>query len=141
MWCGARKGRSVASRPVPMPAALWTWVISSASSKLGGGRMPGSRRASMVLPAPGGPIISRLWPPAAAISSARLASSCPRTSARSGPSGLASSGSATAGRAGSGDQRPWSRSASRASVGIALTSIPSTSAASAAFASGTSRRR
>ena len=31
--------------------------------------------------------MSRLWPPAAAISSARLASSWPRTSARSGPSG------------------------------------------------------
>ena len=33
--------------------------------------MPGSRRASMVLPEPGGPTNSRLWPPAAAISSAR----------------------------------------------------------------------
>ena len=38
MWCGARNGRSVASRPLPMPAALWTCVISSASSKLGGGQ-------------------------------------------------------------------------------------------------------
>ena len=42
-----------------------------------GGRMPGSRRASIVLPAPGGPIISRLWPPAAATSSARRAKSLP----------------------------------------------------------------
>ena len=37
-----------------------------------------------VLPAPGGPIINRLWPPAAAISRARRATSWPRTSARSG---------------------------------------------------------
>ena len=46
--------------------------------------MPGSRRASMVLPVPGGPISRRLCEPAAAISSARRARSWPRTSARSG---------------------------------------------------------
>ena len=45
---------------------------------------PATRRAIIVLPAPGGPTSSRLCPPAAAISSARRASSCPRTSARSG---------------------------------------------------------
>ena len=45
--------------------------------------MPGSARARSVLPAPGGPVINTLCPPAAAISSARLACSCPRTSARS----------------------------------------------------------
>ena len=38
------------------------------------------RLASMVLPEPGGPIIRRLWPPAAAISMARLAVCWPRTS-------------------------------------------------------------
>jgi hypothetical protein len=37
----------------------------------------------MVLPAPGEPTIRRLWPPAAATSSARRASSWPRTSERS----------------------------------------------------------
>ena len=42
------------------PPALCIRVISSASSKLGGGRIPGRRRASIVLPAPGGPTISRL---------------------------------------------------------------------------------
>ena len=42
-------------RPLPIPAALWTCVTSSASSKLGGGSIPGRRRASIVLPAPGGP--------------------------------------------------------------------------------------
>ena len=41
--------------------------------RISGGRMPGRRAASIDLPAPGGPIISRLWPPAAATSSARLA--------------------------------------------------------------------
>ena len=46
--------------------------------------MPGRRGASIDLPDPGGPIISRLWPPAAAISSARFAVSWPLTSARSG---------------------------------------------------------
>ena len=38
----------------------------------------------MLLPLPGGPIISRLWPPAAATTSARFANAWPRTSARSG---------------------------------------------------------
>ena len=38
----------------------------------------------MDFPAPGGPTISRLWNPAAAISAARLAVSCPVTSAKSG---------------------------------------------------------
>ena len=46
--------------------------------------MPGSRRASIVLPVPGGPASSRLCRPAAASSSARRARSWPRTSARSG---------------------------------------------------------
>jgi hypothetical protein len=41
--------------------------------------MPGRQLASSDLPAPGGPIISRLRPPAAAISSARLAVSSPLT--------------------------------------------------------------
>ena len=48
--------------------------------------MPGSRRASMVLPAPGGPTSNRLCEPAAAISRARAASDCPTTSPRSGVS-------------------------------------------------------
>src|SRR5947208_2055400 len=44
-----------------------------ASSSESGGKTVASRRASMVLPAPGGPSMMTLWPPAAAISSARLA--------------------------------------------------------------------
>ena len=78
-------------------------VISSAPPAASGGRIPGSRRASIVLPEPGGPTISRLWPPAAAISSARRAAACPRTSARSG----AAAGTAGAGGgSGGGSARP-----------------------------------
>ena len=64
---------------------LWIAVTSSASSVESGGSRPGSRRASIVLPAPGGPIMRRLCPPADAISSARRAPACPRTSPRSSP--------------------------------------------------------
>ena len=46
---------------------------SSSSAGVSGGRMPASRAASIDLPEPGGPTMSRLWPPAAATSSARLA--------------------------------------------------------------------
>ena len=85
VWCGARNGRS-ASRPIPggsRPQTEWMAVHSSDSSKVSGGRMPGSRLAIIVLPAPGGPIIRMLWPPAAATSSARRASPWPRTSEKS----------------------------------------------------------
>ena len=41
--------------------------ISSISFGDSGGNSPGSRAASMDLPAPGGPTINRLCPPAAAI--------------------------------------------------------------------------
>ena len=60
--CGARNGRS-ASRPAPggrSPATECTEVASSDSSKVNGGRMPGTRRAIIVLPAPGGPTRRRL---------------------------------------------------------------------------------
>ena len=84
-----RAGRSAASSP----ATEWIRVTSSASSSASGGRIPGSRRASIVFPVPGGPAKSRLWPPAAASSSARRARSCPRTSARSGTSGAGAAAS------------------------------------------------
>lgn len=50
-----------------------------------GGRIPTRALASMVLPAPGGPVNRMLWWPAAAISSARLAVSCPQISTISTP--------------------------------------------------------
>jgi magnesium chelatase family protein len=63
---------------------------------LNGGRMVGMRLASMVLPDPGGPIISMLWPPAQATSRARLAVYCPRTSLKSTVNCWASLNSASA---------------------------------------------
>ena len=58
-------------------------ALSSASFSVMEGKIPGSRVASMVLPVPGGPSKIRLWPPAAAISMARLAWCWPTTSERS----------------------------------------------------------
>ena len=52
-------------------------LTSSISAGSSGGSNDGSRFASIDLPAPGGPIMRRLWPPAAATSSARLAVSWP----------------------------------------------------------------
>ena len=99
--CGAARGtaarettgRSAASSP----ATEWIRVTSSASSSASGGRIPGRRRASIVFPVPGGPARSRLWPPAAASSSARRARSCPRTSARSGATGAGAGASSPSG--------------------------------------------
>jgi hypothetical protein len=53
-------------------------VTSSDSSCVIGGNMDGMRRASIVLPQPGGPTRMTLWP-AAAISSARFATIWPQT--------------------------------------------------------------
>jgi len=85
VWCGARKGRTVHSDwpGARRPATLWIRVVSSASSSVIDGRMVGRRLASMVFPAPGGPIMRMLWAPAAATSRARLAADWPRTSAKS----------------------------------------------------------
>ena len=75
-----RAKRSPVKAP-PSPATEATIDTSSNSEGASGGRMEGSR-ASIDLPALGGPTMSRLCPPAAAISSARLALSCPLISAR-----------------------------------------------------------
>jgi hypothetical protein len=88
-----------------MPAMLWILVVSIASSKVSGGSTPASRLASMVLPEPGGPIMSTLWTPAAATSSARFAIVWPRTSPKSGAVGESSVwpfGEGTAGENSSG---------------------------------------
>ena len=56
-WCGARNGGTRISPPPgsSTPATEWIRVTSSASSSPSSGRMPGRRRASIVLPVPGGP--------------------------------------------------------------------------------------
>ena len=85
VWCGLRNGRC-AIRDVlagSLPATECILVVSNASCKLNGGNMVGSLFASMVLPAPGGPMSIALWPPAAAISSARFTFSYPFTSLKS----------------------------------------------------------
>ena len=70
-WCGARKGRARLIRPPSSsPATDCTMLTSSASAGESGGRMPGRHAASRLLPAPGGPLISRLDMPTLALISA-----------------------------------------------------------------------
>ncbi len=94
VWCGARNGRQ-STNPPPgcAPATPWIRVTSMASWRLSDGRIDGRRRASIVLPVPGGPDIRRLWPPAAAMTSARIGPGWPRTSRRSGGSSARGAGS------------------------------------------------
>ena len=102
--------------------------------------MPGRRRASSVLPLPGGPTKSRLWPPAAATSSARLARSCPCTSARSGSTGAAAGISiAASGRSSAASPRSQASAAPRLSAASAAR--PGQSAASPRFPRGTTTSR
>ena len=87
VWWGERKGRR-GTRAWPGFSQPHDAVDLGGLERLvelQGGRMVGRRRASMVLPAPGGPIIRTLWPPAAATSRARFAGSCPLTSPKSSP--------------------------------------------------------
>ena len=61
VWWGALNGR-VFGRPVPpslKPAALQTLATSRASSRVSGGKMLASLRASIVFPDPGAPTMSR----------------------------------------------------------------------------------
>ena len=57
------RGRRVMRAPLlrVRPATEWTFVASIASSGLMAGRIVGRRFASMLLPAPGGPISSTLY--------------------------------------------------------------------------------
>ena len=63
VWWGARNGRLVtnAVRSPVRPATLWIRVVSMASARVIAGRMVVSRRASIDLPAPGGPSSRTLW--------------------------------------------------------------------------------
>ena len=87
VWCGERKGRSSTTGLALLvsPATEWISVVCSISARLMSGSMEVMRLASMLLPAPGGPTMSMLCPPAAATSSARLTLAWPLTSAKSGP--------------------------------------------------------
>jgi hypothetical protein len=57
VWCGARHSRVVtrAVRSPVRPATRWRRVVSMASARVSAGKMVVSRRASIDLPAPGGP--------------------------------------------------------------------------------------
>jgi hypothetical protein len=136
VWWGARNGGRV-TMPLwrASPAAEWTRVASMATSRPRSGKRPGSRLASMVLPAPGGPTMRRWWPPADATSSARRTTGWPRTSARSSRAAGDGAGSGT-GWSGHGSS-PRRASTSSARVVTARTAGPSTSAASPADATGT----
>ena len=63
---------SAARRAARRPPTRCSRRAASRRASSGGSR-PLNRSASMLLPLPGGPIISRLWPPAAATTSARFA--------------------------------------------------------------------
>ena len=108
------------------------------------GSMPGSRSASIVLPAPGGPCRKRWWPPAAATSSgAPGLAPGPTTSARSGsgrPRRRPAAGRGSAARPG-GPARPAPRRGASATTSAQAarppsTATPGTSEASAALHSG-----
>ena len=116
-----------------------TRLTSSASCGVRSGSRPGRRAASIDLPAPGGPIISRLWPPAAATSSARLALSWPFTSDRQGPCQGVVSAAGGSGGVSTWVPRKWFISASRS--GAASTSIRPAQAASPPCAAGQIRPR
>ena len=88
-WCGARNGGSaISGRPGGRAARRRSGSASPRAPRRVERRQdarepPREHR----LPVPGGPASRRLCAPAAAISSARRARSCPRTSARSGCAG------------------------------------------------------
>ena len=58
-WCGASNGGTRDSDDTLVPDSDRIAATSSASSSSRSGRIPGRRRASIVLPAPGGPDMSR----------------------------------------------------------------------------------
>ena len=90
----------------------------------------------MVLPVPGGPVISTLWPPAAAISSARLAKGWPTTSLMSAAAG---GGARRAGGSNGNSSLRLSAAQICSSDFAPCTSTPSTTAACfALFAGSTS---
>ena len=72
-WAGVTSGASGGR----VPATEWIAVTSSAACSSSGGSSPGSRSASIVLPAPGGPVRNRWCPPAAATSTARRPAAWP----------------------------------------------------------------
>ena len=107
-----------------------------------GGSIEGSRLAIIDLPAPGGPTIRILWPPAQATSKARFTVSCPLTSEKSKSNFSASAAkiSRVLMRVGSCTPLPSIISMASPSVRTPYTSTRLTTAASVTLASGTMSR-
>ena len=110
--------------------------------------MPGNRSARVVLPAPFGPVSITWWPPAAATSTAYLASAMPSTSIMSSSSSrdcprqlsrLPEDSPATGGASGTGSSLSWA--ATCASDRMPNTTTPGTIAASRTWGSGTNTWR
>ncbi len=117
---------------------LWILVVSSASSSVSGGRIVANRLASMDLPVPGGPMSKTLWPPAAAISNARLTFSWPLTSAKSTSSSkLWLKMLAISTRVGEILTSPSRKPTASRRFWTGMTCKPATTPASAAFSGGT----
>ena len=138
MWCGARNGRRPHCAGTKRPAIDATAATSSASSSASGGKSDGSRCASIDLPVPGGPVKSSECPPAAAISSARFARACPRTSDKSGAAVAAGS---AAGEASARSVRAVRCAHTASNDAAPYTVAPFTIAASAADTSGSTNAR
>ena len=141
VWWGARKGRVWIKEVFGgiIPAMECSFVVSMVSSNVIGGKIEGKRFASILFPEPGGPISSTLWPPLAAISNARFAWVCPRTSAKSGKAGDAKS-ILLWGIWGNMVRLPVRWSISCFTFVTGYTSNPSTTAPSAALTAGTNKR-
>ena len=123
--CGAERGTAA---PAPARRRAARRCCGSASPRSprrasSRGRIDGIRRASIVLPVPGAPSSSRLWPPAAAISSASSGAACPRMSARSGSAGDGARGVRRR-RQRRAARRPVSTSAAARRVGTPATCEP-----------------
>lgn len=140
--CGLRNGRSSISPAGGSSAASDQILVTSiASARASRGSRPGRRRASIVLPEPGGPRSSRLWPPAAAISSALFAPDWPRTSARSAFLLAAEKKVISRGEAGVSGPLPSAWSIASMRWATPNTGTPPSAAASGPFAAGSSSSR
>ena len=128
-------------RRIPTPPSDRIDATCTACSSSSDGSSPGMRDASIVFPAPGGPLIRMLWPPAAATTSASTAERCPTTSTRSAT--VSSCGGSSAAAFGScsitSTSAPWARATSPSDT-AATTSTPDTISASSRHAHGTTTR-
>ena len=141
VWCGARNGRSRHEPAAAMQPgdAVDARDLERLGARDSGGRIDGRRRASIVLPTPGGPESSRLWPPAAAIVSALddVGVAADVGEVEVGAPGARGTPVVAVGRRRRARRRAGSRRPRARLAGARATSRPSTSAASSARSRGT----